>query len=100
MGALRRKRPRHLHVLGRTDGRRGQAVSVFDARSGDEVARIPTSRRVVHGAAVSADNRYAFISNEGVGSEKATVDVLDHGIMKIVATVEVGQQAGGIDVER
>lgn len=80
--------------------KRGQSVSVFDARSGEELARVPTSRRVVHGAAVTADNRYAFISNEGVGSEKATVDVLDLGIMKIVATVEVGQQAGGVDVER
>lgn len=80
--------------------KRGQSVSVFDARSGEELARVPTSRRITHGAAVTADNRYVFVSNEGVGSEKATVDVLDLGIMKIVATVEVGQQAGGVDVER
>jgi DNA-binding beta-propeller fold protein YncE len=80
--------------------KRGQSVSVFDAVSGAEVARIPTSRRVTHGAAVTSDNRYVFVTNEGVGSEKATVDVIDLRALQLVATVEVGQQAGGIDVLR
>lgn len=78
--------------------KRGRSVSVFEVASGRELARIPTSRRVVHGAAISSDNRYAFISNEGVGSEKATVDVVDLVALRVVATVEVGQQAGGIEV--
>lgn len=80
--------------------KRGQSVSVFDAVSGRELARIPTTRRVVHGAAISHDDRYAFISNEGVGSEKSTVDIIDLAALRIVASVEVGQQAGGIDVLR
>lgn len=80
--------------------KRGQSVSVFDARSGRELARIPTTRRVVHGAAITADDRYAFISNEGVGSEKSTVDIIDLRALRRVATVEVGQQAGGVDVFR
>jgi DNA-binding beta-propeller fold protein YncE len=80
--------------------KRGQSVSVFDTESGKELARIPTTRRVVHGAAITADDRYAFISNEGVGSERATVDIIDLAALKIVATVEVGQQAGGIDIVR
>jgi len=78
--------------------KRGQSVSVFDAVSGRELARIPTTRRVVHGAAISADDRYAFISNEGVGSEKSTVDIIDLRALRRVASVEVGQQAGGVDV--
>ena len=78
--------------------KRGQSVSVFDAVSGKELARIPTSKRVTHGVAVTADDRYAFVSNEGIGSEKATVDVIDLTTMTRVATVEVGQQAGGIDI--
>jgi DNA-binding beta-propeller fold protein YncE len=78
--------------------KRGQSVSVFDARSGKELARIPTTRRVTHGAAITSDGRYAFISNEGIGSEKSTVDVIDLRALARVATVEVGQQAGGIDV--
>lgn len=80
--------------------KRGPSVSVFDAASGKELARIPTSRRVTHGVAVTADDRYAFVSNEGVGSEKATVDIIDLGSLTRVATVEVGQQAGGIEVRR
>jgi hypothetical protein len=30
-----------------------------------ELARIPTKRRIVHGVAVSPDDRYAFVSVEG-----------------------------------
>lgn len=80
--------------------KRGQSVSVFDARTGRELARLATTRRVVHGAAISSDDRYAFVSNEGVGSEKSTVDIIDLRSLRRVASVEVGQQAGGIDVLR
>lgn len=80
--------------------KRGQSVSVFDAKSGKELARIATSKRVVHGVAVTDDDRYAFVTNEGVGSEKSTVDVIDLRSLTRVATVEVGQQAGGVDVVR
>ena len=80
--------------------KRGQSVSLFDAASGKELARIPTSKRVVHGVAITGDDRYAFVTNEGIGSEKATVDVIDLGTRMVVATVEVGQQAGGVDVRR
>jgi hypothetical protein len=37
--------------------RRAQSISVFDVESGKERARLATKRRVVHGAAVSADGR-------------------------------------------
>jgi DNA-binding beta-propeller fold protein YncE len=80
--------------------KRGPSVSVFDLRSGKELARIPTKRRVVHGAAVSPDNRYAFISVEGVGSEPGTVEIIDLEALKTVATVDVAQQAAGIDFLR
>jgi len=77
--------------------KRGQSVSVFDLASGKELARIPTKRKVVHGAAVTPDGRYAFISVEGVGSEPGTVEIVDLRALRTVATVDVGQQAGGID---
>lgn len=80
--------------------KRDASVSVFDAVSGKELARIPTTRKVVHGIAVSDDDRYAFISVEGVGSEPGTVDVIDLATLKKVASVDVGQQAGGIDFLR
>ncbi|WP_396220475.1 YncE family protein [Gemmatimonas sp.] len=80
--------------------KRDASVSVFDAVSGKELARIPTTRKVVHGIAVSDDDRYAFISVEGVGSEPGTVDVIDLATLQKVASVDVGQQAGGIDFLR
>jgi DNA-binding beta-propeller fold protein YncE len=77
--------------------KRDQSVSVFDAVSGKELARIKTTRTVVHGVAVSDDDRYAFVSVEGKGSEPGTVDVIDLTSLAKVASVDVGQQAGGID---
>ncbi len=80
--------------------KRGQSVSVFDPSTGKELARIPTLRKVVHGVAISPDDRYAFISVEGVGAEPGTVEVIDLETLKTVATVDVGEQAAGIDVWR
>ncbi|MGH7720483.1 MAG: YncE family protein [Gemmatimonadaceae bacterium] len=80
--------------------KRGQSVSVFETATGKELARIPTKRKVVHGVAVSSDNRYAFISVEGIGSEPGTVEMIDLQALKSVAAVDVGQQAGGIDFLR
>ena len=80
--------------------KRDQSVSVIAVSSGRELARIRTTRKVVHGVVVSPDDRYAFISVEGVGSEPGTVEIIDLQTLKTVATVDVGQMAGGIDVIR
>jgi DNA-binding beta-propeller fold protein YncE len=77
--------------------KRGQSVSVIDIASGKELARIPTSRKVASGVTVSSDDRYAFASIEGIGSQPGTVDIIDLSTMQKVASVDVGQQAGGID---
>jgi DNA-binding beta-propeller fold protein YncE len=77
--------------------KRGQSVSIFDPLTGRELAKFPTQRKIVHGAVVSPDDRYAFISVEGVGSEPGTVEVIDLASLKTVATVDVGPQAAGID---
>ena len=66
--------------------KRDASVSVFDATSGKELARIPTTRKVVHGVAISDDDRYAFISVEGIGSEPGTVDIIDLAALKKVAS--------------
>ena len=77
--------------------KRGQSVSIFDPITGKEQANIPTKRKVVHGVVVSPDDRYAFISVEGIGEEPGTVEVVDLAAMKTVATIDVGPQAAGID---
>jgi DNA-binding beta-propeller fold protein YncE len=80
--------------------KRGQSVSIIDLPSGRELARIATKRQVVHGAAISADDRYAFITVEGIGAEPGTLEIIDLATLKTVATVDVGQMAGGVDVLR
>ena len=83
------------YVIG--TNKRDQSVSVVDLASGKEAARIKTKRKVVHGVVVSPDDRYAFVSVEGIGSEPGTLEVIDLQRMRSVAQVDVGQMAGGID---
>jgi DNA-binding beta-propeller fold protein YncE len=80
--------------------KRDQSVSILDIKSGRELARIPTRRKVLHGVVVSPDDRYAFVSVEGIGSEPGTVEIIDLDSLKIVASLDVPEQAAGIDFFR
>lgn len=80
--------------------KRDQSVSIFEIASGRELARLKTKRKVLHGAVVSPDDRYAFISVEGIGSEPGTVEIIDLEALKTVATVDVAPEAAGIDFLR
>lgn len=80
--------------------KRDQSVSIYDLKTGKELARLPTKRKVLHGAVVSPDNRYAFISVEGIGSEPGTVEIIDLAALKTVAALDVGGEAAGIDFLR
>ena len=51
---------------------------------------------MTHGVAISPDSRYAFVSSEGVGAAPGKVDIYDLNALVRVASVDVGQQAGGI----
>jgi DNA-binding beta-propeller fold protein YncE len=77
--------------------KRDQSVSIFDLKSGKELARLPTKRKVLHGVVVSPDDAYAFVTVEGVGSEPGTVEIIDLKALKTVATVDVGEEAAGVD---
>lgn len=77
--------------------KRDQSVSIYELKTGKELARLPTKRKVLHGVVVSPDDRYAFVTVEGVGSEPGTVEVIDLATLKTVATVDVAPGAAGID---
>jgi len=77
--------------------KRDASASIFDATGGAELARLKTKRKVVHGVVVSPDSRFAFVTVEGIGSEPGTVEVIDLLARKTVATVDVPEQAAGID---
>jgi DNA-binding beta-propeller fold protein YncE len=73
-----------------------QAAGILDTKTGKELARIKTARRVTHGVVISPDGRFGFVSSEGIGSEKGTMDVIDMRSQKLVSSVDLGLQAGGI----
>ena len=77
--------------------KRDQSVSIYDLKTGRELARLATKRKVLHGVIVSPDDAYAFVTVEGVGSEPGTVEIIDLAALKTVATVDVPPGAAGID---
>ena len=77
--------------------KRDQSVSIYDLKTGKELVRLPTKRKVLHGVVVTPDDRYAFVTVEGIGSEPGTVEVIDLAVMKTVATLDVAPGAAGID---
>jgi DNA-binding beta-propeller fold protein YncE len=77
--------------------KRDQSVSIYNLKSGKELARLPTKRKVLHGVVVSPDDAYAFVTVEGVGAEPGTVEIVDLKALKTVTTVDVGEEAAGVD---
>lgn len=72
------------------------AVGVWDLEKGEELASIKNSRKVTHGVAIAPDNKFAFISVEGIGGEPGSVDIINLEKLHRVDVVETGKQAGGI----
>src|SRR3984893_10719843 len=77
--------------------KRGKSASIFNPKTAKELARIATERTVVHGVVVTPDNRYAFVSEEGVGAEPGAVEVIDLETQTIVAGLDLPSQAAGLD---
>lgn len=57
---------------------------------------VNNTTKVSHGVVISPDNKFAFISVEGIGGEPGKLDVIDIRKAKLVSSIEVGKQAGGI----
>ena len=72
------------------------AVSVWSLDKGKQISKIKTSTNIPHGVVISPDNKYAFISVEGVGGEAGKVDVISLEKLELVDSAEIGKQAGGI----
>jgi DNA-binding beta-propeller fold protein YncE len=76
--------------------KQGGGMQLFELATGQSVMTMKSSTTVTHGVTVSPDSRYAFISSEGVGAQPGKVDIYDLQAKTRVASVDVGQQAGGI----
>jgi DNA-binding beta-propeller fold protein YncE len=71
-----------------------------DAVKLKEVARIPVSKKIVHGVAFSPDQRLAYVSSESIGTDPGAVDVIDLAARKLVASISIPGQPTGITVQR
>jgi len=71
-------------------------TGIWDLCQQKELAVIKNSREITHGISVSPDNKYAFVSVEGKGIERGSVDIISLDKYKLIDVVEVGKQAGGI----
>jgi DNA-binding beta-propeller fold protein YncE len=74
------------------------AVAVIDLASGTERGRINVAQKSPHGVAITSDGRYAFVTTEGGGAARGTVDVIDLSSARRVSSVEVGYSPGSIDI--
>jgi DNA-binding beta-propeller fold protein YncE len=57
---------------------------------------VPNNTSVSHGVVISPDSKYAFVTVEGVGGEPGLIDVIDLKKAKVVSSLKIGKQAGGI----
>lgn len=78
--------------------KKDQSVSLVDAARLTEIARIPTSKKIVHGIAYSPDSRLAYISCESIGADPGAIDVIDLAAKKRVASVAIPGQPTGIAI--
>lgn len=80
--------------------KKDQSVSIVDAATLTELARVPTSKKIVHGVAYSPDGKYAYVSCESVGADPGAVDMIDLATRTVVASAPVPAQPTGISIWR
>jgi DNA-binding beta-propeller fold protein YncE len=73
-------------------------VSIFDAATLKEVARVATTKKIVHGVAYSPDSRYAYVTQESIGADPGAVDVIDLATLTKVSTTPIPAQPTGITI--
>jgi YVTN family beta-propeller protein len=78
--------------------KKDQSVSLIDAGTLAELARVPTSKKIVHGVAYSPDSRLAYVSCESIGADSGAVDVIDLAARKRVASIAIPGQPTGITI--
>ena len=76
--------------------KKDQSISLIDAARLVETARIPTSKKVVHGVAYSPDSKLAYVSCESIGADAGAVDVIDLGRRKRIGSIAIAGQPTGI----
>jgi DNA-binding beta-propeller fold protein YncE len=78
--------------------KKDQSISIVDAKTLVETARLKTTKKIVHGVAFSPDGKYAYISQESIGADPGAVDVIDLASRAVVSTIPIPAQPTGITI--
>jgi DNA-binding beta-propeller fold protein YncE len=78
--------------------KKDQSFSIVDTKSLVELARVKTTKKIVHGVAYSPDGRYAYVSQESIGSDPGAIDVVDLTTRKVVSSVAIPAQPTGLTI--
>jgi YVTN family beta-propeller protein len=78
--------------------KKAQSVSIIDAATLKELARVATTKKIVHGVAYSPDSRYAYVTQESIGADPGAVDVIDLTTLTKVSTTPIPAQPTGITI--
>ena len=80
--------------------KKDQSISIVDTKTFAELARVKTTKKIVHGVAYSPDGRYAYISQESIGADPGAVDVIDLATKTVVFSIPIPAQPTGITILR
>ena len=78
--------------------KKDQSFSIIDLKTLAEVARIKTAKKIVHGIAFSPDSRYAYVSQESIGSDPGAIDVVDLATRKVASSIAIPAQPTGVTI--
>jgi DNA-binding beta-propeller fold protein YncE len=78
--------------------KKDQSFSIVDTKAFAELARIKTTKKIVHGVAYSPDGRYGYVSQESIGSDPGAIDVVDLAARKVVSTIAIPAQPTGLTI--
>jgi len=80
--------------------KKDQSISIVDTKTLTELARVKTTKKIVHGVAYSPDGHYAYITQESIGADPGAVDVIDLTTRTVVSTIPIPAQPTGITILR
>ncbi len=78
--------------------KKDQSFSIVDLKTLTEAARIKTTKKIVHGVAFSPDGKYAYVTQESIGSDPGAIDVVDLATRKVTSSIPIPAQPTGITI--
>ena len=84
--------------IGIVTNKKDQSFSILDLKALTELARIKTTKKIVHGVAFSPDGKFAYVSQESIGSDPGAIDVVDLATRKVTSSIAIPAQPTGITI--